>query len=187
MMRMKTMLLAGVAALPFAVGAATAADVDAPDAPIAADPVMTGFYLRGDLGWAWAHTDEGDDDAFVGAAGIGYQFNDNFRADITGNWAGEFDIDGDDLSTMAILGTAYFDWANTSAFTPYIGAGFGYGWVDGSGALDDDDGLALTATAGVSANLTNNLAVDVGYRFIDIMTDDDVMEHQVTAGLRFSF
>ena len=111
------------------------------------------------------------------------------RADVTADWSGDYRVaPGAEVSTTAVLGNLYFDWANDTMFTPYIGVGAGYGWVDGSGGAVDDDGFAVGAAAGVSIDLTNNLAVDTGYRFRDIMiSGSDTKEHQVTMGLRFSF
>ena len=125
----KLILLAGFAVLPFAA-AAHAADVDPP--PVAEENDVTSFYLRGDLGWSFLEWSGGDDDSALSlGGGVGYQFNDNMRADMTADWAGDYDVaPGADMSTTTVLGNLYFDWANDSAFTPYVGAGLGYGWVD---------------------------------------------------------
>lgn len=188
MKMLKVLMLAGAVAMPFAVSA-QAADMDA-GVPAAADPGMIGLYLRADLGWSFLQWDGGaDDEALVGSAGIGYQLNDNLRADITLEKSGDYNVGGGgSLSTTAVMGNAYFDWANDTMFTPYIGAGVGYGWVDGVGGVADDSGIALGLAAGVSADLTSNIAIDVGYRFRDIMiSGPDTQEHQVLAGMRFSF
>ena len=181
----KMMMLAGLVALPLGA-AAQAADADA---PIAADPGMTGLYLRGDIGWSMLTWEGGDDDStWLGSAGLGYRFNDNLRSDITADWSGDYDIGAGEISSHILMGNAYWDFANGSGFTPYVGAGVGYGWVNGSGGASDDSGLALGVTAGVTADITSNLAVDVGYHFKDIMLEgDDVMQHALTTGLRFSF
>jgi opacity protein-like surface antigen len=73
-------------------------------------------------------------------------------------------------------------------FTPYVGLGAGYGWVNGKGAAADKDGLAVGLNTGIAVDLNNNLAVDVGYRFRDIaVSGPDTMEHQATIGLRVKF
>lgn len=187
MKSLKLILLAGVVTLPFTVGA-KAADNNAYVPPEAS--MTSGLYVRGDFGgnyltspapanvWGWD-----------GGAGIGYQFNDNFRADVTGNWSTNYNIaPGSTLSTSAVMGNIYFDWKNDSAFTPYVGVGAGYGWAKGTGVGVNDSGIALGATAGIAMDMTSNVALDVGYHFRDIMiTGDDVAEHSVTAGLRFKF
>ena len=184
----KVLLLAGVVLAPAAV-TAQAADLD-PDVPAAADPAMMGLYLRADAGWSFLEWSGGNDDnAFVAGGGVGYRYSDNVRADVTADWSGDYRIaPGAEISTTTVLGNVYFDWANDSMFTPYIGVGAGYGWVNGSGTAGDDSGFAVGAAAGISIDLTNNLAVDTGYRFRDIMVSgSDTKEHQATVGLRFSF
>jgi opacity protein-like surface antigen len=184
----KMILLVGAVALPMSA-VARAADI-APDVPSEVDTSQYGVYLRGDLGWSFLQWSGGaDDDAFVVGGGVGYQFNEAFRADVTADFTGDYKVaPGAEISTTTVLANGYLDWANESMFTPYVGAGVGYGWVSGSGVAADKDGLALGLAAGVAVDLTNNLAVDVGYRFRDIMTSGpDTNEHQATVGLRFKF
>ena len=185
---LKMMLLAGVVALPLSVSA-RAADI-APDVPSEVDTSTMGLYLRGDVGGSFLKWSGGaDDKAFVGGGGIGYQFSDMLRMDLTADFAGKYQIaPGAEISTTTLLGNAYLDFANDTMFTPYVGAGVGYGWVNGSGLARDRDGLALGLAAGVGIDLTTNLTVDVGYRFRDIMTSGaDTKEHQAMLGLRFKF
>ena len=181
----KFSLLAGLMLVPLAA-AARAADL-APDEQ--ANAAVMGLYLRGDAGMSFLNWSGGKDDAgAVIGGGIGYRYNDNMRTDLTVDWAGKYDIGaGANLSTTTVLGNLYYDWKNDSAFTPYVGAGVGYGWVNRDlGA--DRSGLAAGLSAGVAVDLTSNIAVDVGYRFRDTMIKgSNPLEHQVTAGIRFSF
>jgi opacity protein-like surface antigen len=184
----KMMMLATVVAVPLSVSA-NAADI-APDVPSDVDTSTLGLYLRGDVGGSFLNWSGGKDDkAFVAGAGIGYQYNEMFRMDMTADWAGNYKIaPGAEISTTTLLGNAYIDFANDSMFTPYVGAGLGYGWVNGKGTAKDKDGLALGLATGVAVDLTNNLAIDVGYRFRDIMVSGkDTHEHQATVGMRFKF
>ncbi len=185
---LKTLILASAVAVPMSMSA-HAADIS-PDVPSEVETSTMGIYARGDIGWSFLEWSGGaDDNAFVGGGGLGYQFNDMFRMDVTADWAGDYEIaPGAEISTTTLLGNAYVDWANDSMFTPYVGAGVGYGWVNGKGGASDKDGVALGLTTGVAVDLTNNLAVDVGYRFRDIVTSGkDTMEHQATVGLRVKF
>jgi opacity protein-like surface antigen len=189
-------ILASVAVLSFAMSA-QAADIDDPvvedpvvEDPAPADPSLIGLYLRGDAGWSILNVDgDDDDDNFVVGGGIGYQFSELFRVDVTADFSGEYEVaPGAEISTATVLGNLYFDWANDTMFTPYLGGGVGYGFVDGSGGIADDDGLAYGAAAGVAVGLTDNLDLDVGYRFrmIDI-SGGDTQEHQGTVGMRVKF
>ena len=180
------LILAALTALPLAASA-KAADYQ-PSVP-ADTSTMTGLYLRADVGASFLTWSGGKDDtAFVGGGGVGYQYNDFLRMDLTADWSGGYKIaPGASIDTTTLLGNVYFDFKNSTGFTPYIGGGVGYGWAHGSG-YRDRDGLALGAAAGVSYDVTNNLAVDVGYRFRDILVSGpDPYEHQVTAGLRIKF
>jgi opacity protein-like surface antigen len=189
MKTLKSPLLASVIAAPLAVQA-QAADLGADETSPVTDPSMIGLYLRGDMGWSFLDVNGADnDDTWVAGGGVGYQFNDFLRADITGDFSGDYEVaPGADISTTTVLGNVYFDWANESMFTPYVGAGVGYGWVNGSGLAVDDDGIAFGATAGVAVDITNNIAVDAGYRYRNIdVSGDNVQEHQAAVGFRFKF
>ena len=182
----KISLLASLLLLPVAASA-RAADL-APDVTADNSEAM-GLYLRGDLGWSFLQWSGGSDDSALGlGGGVGYQFNPNMRADLTVDWAGDYKVaPGADLSTTTVLGNLYFDWANDSAFTPYVGAGLGYGWVDNTPS-GDHSGIAYGLTAGVAMDVTQSIAVDLGYRFRDTMiSGSDPLEHQIVAGVRFSF
>ena len=181
----KTLLIAAVIAVP-AASMAQAADLGAP----VTESEAMGLYLRGDVGMSFLEWDGGSDDsAWVFGGGIGYQYNENMRADLTVDWSGKYDVGaGSKLSNTTVLGNLYYDFANSSAFTPYVGAGVGYGWVSDTPLNGKESGLAFGLAAGASVDLTDSLALDVGYRFRDTMIKGaNPMEHQVTAGIRFSF
>jgi opacity protein-like surface antigen len=182
MRALKISLLAGALLFPVA---AQAADIE----PVVPETEAMGLYLRADAGVSFLEWSGGDDDVGgVFGGGIGYRYNDNMRADITVDWAGKYDVaPGASMSTVTVLGNLYYDFANDSAFTPYIGAGAGYGWVN-STPTGNESGLAVNLAAGVAVDLTQNIALDVGYRFRDtFISGANPIEHQVTAGLRFSF
>lgn len=172
-----TKVLLGLGLLAGATVPALAADSYAPEAVVSA----SGWYLRGDAGWSWLNTDQDDESVLVIGGGVGYQFNDNLRTDVRGDWAGL----GDDASSFTtVLGNVYFDIPTETIMTPYLGAGLGYGWAETDS--DDDDGVAFGLMAGVEVNLTDNLSADVGYRYRQILSEE-VYDHQALAGLRFSF
>jgi opacity protein-like surface antigen len=185
MSRIKSILLAGAVLLPIA-GAAQAADYTP---PVQADATTMGMYLRGDLGASFLRSSAyNHSTAFALSGGVGYQYTDYLRGELAVDWSGKYKVaPGARISTTAILGNVYFDLKNDSMFTPYVGAGLGYGWVNGSGT-GSKSGLAFGANAGVSVDLSSNLAVDVGYRFRDIaVKGTDPREHQIMTGIRFKF
>lgn len=171
----------------FALG--TAAQATDPETVPAETYEAMGLYLRADAGWSFLEWAGGDDDsAFAAGGGVGYRFNDNLRADVRVDYAGEYDVaPGADMSVSSVLGNLYLDIPTDTAFTPYVGAGVGYGWTSVDNG-NDNDGLAYGLMAGVGVDLTDNVAVDLGYRFRDVMTSgSDPTEHQILTGLRFEF
>ncbi len=185
-MKMFRVLLLSAAAVTSLGVAAQAAD------PIEEQPIVDtapatdmGVYFRGDVGYSMLEWNGGNDDGgFMIGGGVGFRLSDFMRTDLTVDYTGDYDVGvGADLTSTVVMGNAYFDWANDSAFTPYVGVGVGYNWIDNS-----DNGIALGAAAGVAIDLNSNLALDVGYKFRDTMiSGPDLMEHQFNAGLRFSF
>jgi opacity protein-like surface antigen len=180
-------LLASFALVPLAA-TAKAADYNAPAAAPSND---TGIYFRGDVGASWLDWSTATSPwAFTGGAGVGYQFDPNFRTDLTWDWSGNYTVaPGADVKTSVVMGNIYYDWKNDSAITPYVGAGVGYGWQwDNNGAVGNNQGMAVGLAAGVAYDMTNNLALDVGYKFHDIVSSGtSVPEHQGTVGLRVKF
>jgi opacity protein-like surface antigen len=182
---LKKILLVGIVAAPFAVSA-QAADMDPPAPSDVSDvEAMTGFYLRADAGWSFLEWSGGADDnrPLIGG-GVGYRWNDMVRTDLTVDWAGKYKVaPGVDRSATTVLGNAYLDLSNDTAFTPYVGLGAGYSFVK-----DGKDGVAVAGTAGVAVDLTQNMALDVSYRYRQTMVSgSDPKEHQIMTGLRFSF
>ncbi|MEQ1952740.1 outer membrane protein [Mesorhizobium sp. CN2-181] len=207
-------VLASGAALP-----ALAADyveppvVEAPVEPVVYAPNVGGWYIRGDIDYHWSDFRGADyvlygtdgemgnlDGDLKGAmslgAGIGYQVNDYFRVDLTGDYFFSADFDGstegfcgdvpctssDSSSVQAflMLANAYVDLGTYNGFTPYVGAGIGGAYVKWDNLVNNDDNgefthdgdgnwrFAYAAMAGVSYCLTDTTKLDVGYRFSHI-------------------
>ncbi len=158
-------ILSGVVAIWLSGTAAFAADVYQPMEPVPEQPVeviqTSGWYLRGDVGYAWNHLrganyyqggpggsvtdfESADiDDSWVIGGGVGYQFNNYLRADVTADYWGNADFAGSTLgfcgsvpgpcvssdkssvSAWSLMANAYVDIGTYGAFTPYVGAGIG--------------------------------------------------------------
>jgi opacity protein-like surface antigen len=190
-------------------------------------PVVTedfgGWYLRGDVGvgsqkyndFAFHQTNPGfvwpaswridqkdiKDTTFV-AFGVGYQFNNWFRADVTGEYRTSskgkaigsytefcpggrcFDVYDFDHQASVFLTNIYADLGTWWCLTPFIGAGVGTtrhhfsaihdaGFIaDGStgfGYADKDKTtwtLAWAVHAGLGYEVSKNLKLELGYRFL---------------------
>jgi opacity protein-like surface antigen len=165
--------------------------------------------------------------------GVGYQINDYLRTDVTGDYWFDSDFHGgtsgdcggvpctsNDTSSMSaflLLANAYVDIGTWNGFTPYVGAGIGGAhvkWDDLHNTIDGDttvhDGtdswrFAWALMAGTSYCLTDQLKLDVGYRYSHIDGgrmfelapttgpgagpgfDDGFSTHEVRGGLRYQF
>jgi opacity protein-like surface antigen len=167
-------------------GSAQAADIDTPTPE---QYEALGWYLRADAAWSFLQWYGGrDDDALGVGGGVGYQFTPNIRADVRGDWSGDYNIGGGaDMSMTTVLGNLYYDFPNDSFLTPYLGAGIGYGWAPIDGG-EDKEGLAYSLMAGSSIDLSESVSLDVGYRFREIIDSSaDPMDHSVMGGVRFKF
>jgi len=151
------------------------------------------WYVRGDLGVAFSDADNqpNSEEAFAAGVGIGYRFTEMFRADITFDGAFDYGF-GSGVDSYGILANAYVDLPLNWIVTPYVGAGIGWGEVDGNGVTDD--GVSFAAMAGFSHDLSHNLALDIGYkmRYTDLSASktggvSHWVDHMVRAGLRYSF
>jgi opacity protein-like surface antigen len=159
----KFLIAAGAASL--LSSAAFAADMPAPP-PYAPPPVQDfgGWYLRGDIGMSNQSVKNirlTDPTAYQGLSsfnettnfdaaptyqiGVGYQFNNWFRADVTGQYRGSSNFKGTDLLTFPaggdtasgidnysasksewlFLANVYADLGTWWCVTPFIGAGVG--------------------------------------------------------------
>ena len=147
----------------------------------------SGWYLRADAGYSWLSWDRRDDYEPVAGVGAGYSYNDHIRADLRADFGGMFDAiaGNNDVAITTALANVYYDIPFTEVFTPYVGVGAGYGWVDTHGF--DSSGFAFAAMAGFEMKVVDQVSLDFGYRFRDIQADDVTHENQFSAGVRFGF
>ncbi|MGV3633442.1 MAG: outer membrane protein [Pseudorhodoplanes sp.] len=204
----KTSLIAGAAAMTIAAPA-IAADMPLPvyKAPVV---IQTGgWYLRGDIGMTNQKVDELTSPVFTPAVtvlqkdvssgilaglGIGYQFNNWFRTDITGEYRGGTTFRGLDTygagsndyygtkSEWLFLANAYIDLGTWWCVTPFIGAGVGYSlntisnWRDinnqttavayAPGTTQGEFAWALHA--GIAYKVNPNFTAEFAYRFTSL-------------------
>lgn len=196
------------------LGAAPAYAADLQDPGMVEVTPFSGWYLRGDIGMSnqrFDHLDyvgfsdpvyhtwfnDGEFDAGItGQIGVGYQFNDWLRADVTAQYRGKtefsamdfYDTDGD-LSTTddaatneyhakksewLFLANAYADLGTYAGFTPYVGAGIGASRNTISGFTDNN---IITGGGGYAGSASEwelawALHAGVGIKATDRMTID---------------
>ena len=152
--------LIAAAAVSLLSSGAFAADLAIAPSPMYAPPPPAdfgGWYLRGDIGFSNQRVDRlnnvldanntssvqklGFNTAGIFGLGAGYEFNNWFRADVTGEWRGNSQFFGTDhitypggvdtdtyhatKSEWVVLANAYVDLGTWWYMTPFIGAGVG--------------------------------------------------------------
>lgn len=195
-------LLAGVA------GPALAADYI--EEPVEVVPEVGGWYIRGYIGmsnqffdglesdlfdvpseFGW-YDDGGFSSAPIVGGGVGYQFNDNLRGDLTVEWRGKSEFNAvdwlratpisgittndysADKSELVFMANGYYDIGNFYGITPYVGAGLGASYntisnfrdiniINGGGAYADDNS---------EWNLAWALHAGLGFQATERMTID---------------
>jgi opacity protein-like surface antigen len=160
----------------------------------------------------------------IGAA-IGTQVTDQLRAELelsrafykgadghsTYDGGSNFGLSGGIHATY-LMANAWLDIPTNSAITPYIGGGVGAGWIGGDPLLfgssstfgigrEKAAGLAFQVGGGVKFDVSTNVAIDVGYRFKDIIGASaynsqsgaeayehmNLASHNVQVGLTYKF
>lgn len=210
-------------ALLMGAGQAVAADYPA-EPPIYVPPPQVELaepsclYVRVDGGYSWHdepdvvknHSisfNQKEDETWFAEAGVGCQVTPYLRADVTVGYRDDLDLKNEfgDLDAKVNSYTAmvngYWDIANVGGFTPYVGAGVGVAYNElhsivlptgfkSKGRAD----FAYQVMAGVSYDLSHNLTVDAGYRFIDLgkaksrgLEVSNLESHDVRIGLRYNF
>lgn len=133
-----------------------------------------------------------DDDAFGGGLAIGYDFYKKFQVPVRteveytafSQVEGKKSYDGfvakQKLQPQILFVNAYYDFHNSTAFTPYAGAGLGMAIIDDKGhaAYDDAGGrdsgstksknstnFAWNVGVGVVYDITDYFSLDLNYRF----------------------
>ncbi len=149
---------------------------------------------------------------------IEYALRSNLHYDDTFNASGGFVNSSIDASyvfnAQTLLANLYFDFHNSTAFTPYVGAGLGFGFTTETIELDANgnfDGVSYNGSgsatsyntnfawqvgAGVAYSFNELMAADLGYRYmsfgvsdIDFLTNADTFAsaHEISLGLRLNF
>ena len=109
---------------------------------------------------------------FSFGAAVGYAFSNNFRVEgelayqlnnsSTSYLAQSIDTN---IHTLAGLINGYYDFKNSSDFTPYISAGIGVGGIINEFANDLGAAFAYQVGAGVDYSITDKITLGVKYRY----------------------
>lgn len=176
------------------------------------DPIPTATYDN------WLNSD------VLFGASVGMEWNDVVRAELevahfsnslrevdrftSGASSGTYGGSGTIGSTY-LLGNVWADWKNNSAFTPYAGGGLGVAFLNTSGVVLTNPAIgwfndanqtrfAWQVGAGVKYQVTQSIALDLGYRYLQVQNvvfdypsggtfSGNQHSHVVQAGLTFTF
>jgi opacity protein-like surface antigen len=192
---------------------AFAADLPAPPVieyePETTVEIGTGWYLRGDLGIAaytvgdvsWQDPVNGKRsfydtslaNGWLIGAGIGYYFDEHFRADLTVDYRQDMKFKGKitcigvcgdpyssertNLTAVTVMLNGYYDFGTWHSVTPYLGAGVGaayletykYRTTDGQNFSGDGrTNFAWNVMAGAAVDVTDEIKLDANYRFLSL-------------------
>lgn len=195
--------------------AAITSHAEAADMPMVykAAPVVvkefSGWYLRGDIGMTNQKVKSIDnalftpdvlvvnkefDSGLLFGLGVGYQFNNWFRADVTGEYRGKTAFRGLDIypggandyfgnkSEWLVLANAYVDLGTWWCVTPFIGAGIGFSQNTISNFRDvnvPNAGIAYANNhsqwemawalhAGLAYKVNSNFTAELSYRYVNL-------------------
>ena len=208
---MKKLLLTSAAVLAVFSSAANAADIT-PYASVKAVMSFTDGKIKVD--------DENENDKvknFGGDVAVGAKMG-AVRAELAYTYLAKDDktrkYDDEkyktEISSQSFMLNGYYDLENPTIFKPYVGAGVGMAKIKYHSKYTDfvdpeynetnsisKNKFAYSLMAGVGAEITKNVTLDIGYRYTDygsfsknIEGDKvkfDTKAHQVLAGVRYSF
>jgi opacity protein-like surface antigen len=209
-MRSVTVSAIAGAAILISLPAARAADMPAPMMYQAPAEDFGGWYLRGDIGMSnqkaklfhpaftesatYSHKDDAFDAAPIFGVGVGYQFNNWLRVDVTGEYRGSSNYHGYGIypggsdeyrarkSEWVGMVNAYADLGTWWCVTPFVGVGVGFAHNTISSFLDintpnggvysaqeaSKTNLAWALHAGLAYKVTPGFTVELAYRYLDL-------------------
>lgn len=179
--------------------------------PVLAEDFSSGWYVRGDFTASLpaAFRDGRMANAYGGGFGVGFKYKwarfdtvvDLRSSAVVTDFApaavGRFGV-----SSQTVLANAYLDLGPLGPLSPYIGAGVGVARVQSAVGTAGFTGatrwnVAFAAMAGVTIDLTPQMKLDVGYRYIQMGSAriDDLAgsyrvpatSHEIRIGLRYMF
>lgn len=138
-----------------------------------------------------------------------YLYHDQFKYSATNSTTGAF---SSKIDIHTVFANFYYDFKTGTAFTPYVGAGLGVAWINQKVASTftgwtgstsdgsyDTTNFAWNVGAGVGYSLTDNVILDLGYRYTNFgdakkvdngrisFRAKDLNSHEALLGLRYQF
>ncbi|MEA2975809.1 MAG: hypothetical protein QOF19_1329 [Alphaproteobacteria bacterium] len=182
-----------------------------PGIPLCMEEDFSTWYLRGDIGMSTQQVSSlnnllyagnsvvpvgmGFDSAPFFGLGVGYQYNEWLRFDVTGEYRGKANFHGLDIvnaaytdeyraskSEFLVLANAYADLGTWWCITPFVGLGVGFtrntisSFLDVNtplngvafGAAASQIGFAWALHAGLAFKATPSMTVELAYRYVNL-------------------
>lgn len=189
---MKKIILAAVAALTLSFGVSTASAADLTIGGVTAKPYVA---VSAGLGVVPESADDYED-ATVANFATGLDFGtvrteleytnlDNGKADFGAS------VDANIVGLNVIA-----EPVTVAGFTPYLGVGVGYAFLEGTGTDNGKNGVVYNVQLGTSYEINQNWALTAGYKYLVSADDrvrqndgtlDNYEQHIYTAGVRYTF
>ena len=107
----------------------------------------------------------------------------------------KYSVSDADITSKALLVNGYYDFKNSSNFTPFVGVGVGFADVELSyyGESESDTVPAAQVSIGANFAFTEKVSLDLKYRYFvtkDLDFDGETQEYSsnnVYTGIRYSF
>jgi len=181
-------------------------------AALAASPAYAAPYVSGSVGLGMAGDFKepalgfvyGVDSGFAVNGAVGYDF-DGYRVEGAVGYQENHYSDSDTLGAtlLTVMANGYYDFKTSGKIKPYVMAGLGIAHIN----ADDNPGVttpwldetyfAWQLGAGVGYEVSSNVTIDVGYRYLkpegidcpnpDYLTGVSWESHNILAGIRYKF
>lgn len=174
---------------------------------------VNGLYVAPKIGYSWGDTDPGLSGVLdlnmpgIGAA-VGYDFYQAsgipvrldleyfYRFESEKDYIGGVKGRETKFNWQTIMANIYYDFRNNTQLTPFVNGGLGLAYTSikgkalGAPLSDSSSDFAWSLGAGISYAITDNLAMDISYRYIGVdldVRDVDFHANEVLTGARFTF
>lgn len=132
-----------------------------------------------------------------GRAEIEFAYRSNDMDSLTVDGIGTASINGE-VTSLSLMGNAYYDIKNDSRFTTFVGAGLGFANIEAeidtlNIGSEDDTVFAYQAMLGVGYAATEKVNIDLQYRYFATTDPDfagldaEYSSHNILLGLRYAF
>ncbi|GAA5101441.1 outer membrane protein [Wohlfahrtiimonas larvae] len=130
----------------------------------------------------------------------------NSKSKINGRFLNNAPV-SNQVKTQFIMLNAYYDFTNSTDFTPYVGAGIGYARLKANSQVDyqsfskKKNNFIWNLGVGVAYEVTPNISLDVGYRYVNygkvssatniysrpVNARSKLKAHEFNFGIRYTF